>query len=164
MRTKVGYGGGKKENPTYEDLGDHTETLQVEFDPSMISYEELLKNFFSFHNPTRQAFSRQYMSVIFYHDDIQKDTAIATRDAFEQEKNIEIITDIVPFTNFYLAEFYHQKYYLQANGEAMDYLKDIFKTLQEFLDSPAITKINGEAPYSEREGELMERIKRIINS
>ncbi|MDZ7761250.1 MAG: peptide-methionine (S)-S-oxide reductase [Desulfovermiculus sp.] len=67
VRTRVGYSGGKKPNPTYHDLGDHTETLQVDYDPEAVSYPKLLEVFWESHSPEQSALSRQYMAAVFYH-------------------------------------------------------------------------------------------------
>ena len=80
IRTRVGYAGGAKENPTYHNLGDHTETLQIDYDSSKISYEKLLELFWEEHDPTSRSWSRQYKAVVFYHDEEQKRLAIAGRD------------------------------------------------------------------------------------
>ena len=158
--TKVGYSGGKKDNPTYESLGDHTEVLQIDYNSEEISYERILELFFEYHNPTRQSMTKQYMSVIFYHDDDQYKKAIEVRDRVEQERNIEILTEIMPYEKFYLAEFYHQKYYLQGFDYAMEILKERFPTPQEFLESPEVTKLNGKI-VSMTEQEFIQELKGI---
>ena len=122
--TAVGYTGGNKENPTYEDvctdLTGHAEAVQVEYDPEKISYRELVKIFFENHNPTtlnRQGpdVGTQYRSGIFYHDDDQKNTAsdmIETLNPLAKEKfGTDIVTKVLPASKFYMAEEYHQKYF-----------------------------------------------------
>ena len=122
--TAVGYTGGNKENPTYEDvctdLTGHAEAVQVEYDPEKISYRELVKIFFENHNPTtlnRQGpdIGTQYRSGIFYHDDDQKDIAsdmIENLNPLEKEKfGTDIVTKVLPASKFYMAEEYHQKYF-----------------------------------------------------
>ena len=122
--TAVGYTGGNKENPTYEDvctdLTGHAEAVQVEYDPEKISYSELVKIFFENHNPTtlnRQGpdIGTQYRSGIFYHDDDQKNTAsdmIETLNPLAKEKfGTDIVTKVLPASKFYMAEEYHQKYF-----------------------------------------------------
>ncbi|MCH7756772.1 peptide-methionine (S)-S-oxide reductase, partial [Patescibacteria group bacterium] len=84
VRTRVGYSGGSTENPTYTDLGDHTETIEIEFDPSIISYEELLNHFFKKHNAGIVQ-STQYKSAIFTHNKKQY-TLAEKRKNQEQEK------------------------------------------------------------------------------
>ena len=78
MRTRVGYSGGTKENPTYHDLGDHTETVQIDYDPTRVSYDKLLEIFWKSHNPRYQSRSRQYMIAVFYQDAEQKKRAERT--------------------------------------------------------------------------------------
>lgn len=73
IRTRVGYAGGSKENPTYYSLGDHSETIQIDYDPTQISYGQLLEVFWNSHNPTYEPWSRQYMSIIFYHSEDRGD-------------------------------------------------------------------------------------------
>src|SRR5262249_18399740 len=72
VRTRVGYTGGTSKDPTYYSLGDHTETLQIDFDPTVITYEQLLEVFWHTHNPCAQPWSRRYMSTVFYHGESQK--------------------------------------------------------------------------------------------
>ena len=115
-----GYAGGHVENPTYQQVctgrTGHAEVCQVQFDPEQISFEELLEVFFNTHDPTtlnRQGndVGSQYRSVIFYHDEV--------RDELDKRgtwKN-PIVTEIVPFENFYKAEDYHQNYYRSNPGE-----------------------------------------------
>ena len=75
IRTRVGYTGGTLENPTYHHLGDHTESVQVDYDPARIDYAALLDAFWQGHNPAASSFSRQYMAAVFYHDETQRQLA-----------------------------------------------------------------------------------------
>ena len=103
IRTRVGYAGGTKVNPSYYSLGDHTETVDLDYDPSVTNYAELLKLFWNNHDPcTRQ--KRQYMSAIFYHDEEQKTLAEQTMEEQQGQKNKPIATQILPATEFYVAE------------------------------------------------------------
>ncbi|MBI1743128.1 peptide-methionine (S)-S-oxide reductase MsrA [Candidatus Acetothermia bacterium] len=117
-----GYAGGSEKNPTYRQVCDgetgHAEVAQIEFDPSVISYETLVEVFFLAHDPTtlnRQGndVGTQYRSVIFHHTDEQKKIAEAVKSRIEKEKIYRnpIVTEIAPFANFYAAEDYHQNYY-----------------------------------------------------
>lgn len=119
IKTTVGYSGGTKENPTYTDLGDHTETLQIEFDPQVVSYEDLLGHFFKEHDPVREQ-KTQYQSIIFYHDDKQREAAEKALKAFEEESGQRVQTQIREASTFYPAENYHQDYLKKAKGEVMD--------------------------------------------
>jgi peptide-methionine (S)-S-oxide reductase len=122
ISVRSGYSGGRVANPTYEQVcrGDtgHAEVCQIEYDPSRISYPELLEVFWQTHDPTtkdRQGndIGAQYRSVIFYHSDHQRQLADASKqqsDASGQWK-APIVTEIAPVTQFYPAEEYHQDYY-----------------------------------------------------
>jgi peptide methionine sulfoxide reductase msrA/msrB len=126
LSTVVGYTGGKTANPSYEDVctdkTGHAEAVEVTFDPSKVGYEELVRNFFSIHDPTqinRQGPDEgtQYRSAIFYHDSQQKETAerviAELRDSGRFKR--PLATELSPATTFYRAEEYHQKYY-EKNG------------------------------------------------
>lgn len=143
IRTRVGYAGGTKEDPTYYSLGDHSETIQIDYDPTQISYQELLEVFWDSHSPTSRPYSRQYMSLIFYHNDEQKRLAEESRDREAAKAEGEIFTEIVPFSEFYLAEDYHQKYRLQQEPDLMAKFNAIYPTLKDFVDSTAAARVNG---------------------
>ena len=152
VRTRAGYAGGKKENPTYYSLGDHTETLQIDFNPERITYEELLHVFWSSHNPVRRPWSRQYMSIIFYHNQEQEILARVTKTGQEEVQSQKLYTEVKPFSNFYLAEDYHQKYYLQNNPGLMPEVRSFYANFQDFVDSTAAARINGYvAGYGDRD-------------
>ena len=117
-----GYTGGTADNPTYQQVCSgttgHAEAVQITFDPAVISYADLLYVFWRTHDPTtlnRQGsdVGAQYRSVIFYHNEVQK--AVAEQSKKEAEAAglwpNPIVTEIVPFRNFYQAETYHQDYY-----------------------------------------------------
>lgn len=117
-----GYAGGNVENPTYEEVCSgrtkHAESVQISYDPQIISFAGLLEVFWRSHDPTtlnRQGADRgsQYRSVIFYHDEKQKRIAEDSKKKAEAESlwPDPIVTKIVPFINFYPAEGYHQAYY-----------------------------------------------------
>lgn len=114
IRTTVGYSGGVKANPTYQDLGDHTETVEIEFDPAVITYSRLLDHFFEQHDATYKA-KTQYKSVIFTSGAEQEKEARA-RLAEEEAKGFNIVTEIKPALKFYKAEEYHQKYLEKNRG------------------------------------------------
>lgn len=103
IRTRVGYAGGTKANPTYHALGDHTETIDMDYDPNEISYSELLDIFWNNHDPTTNC-KRQYMSAIFYHDEEQRLLAEETKAVMTKKKNRPIQTQILPAKEFYEAE------------------------------------------------------------
>ncbi len=128
FKVEPGYSGGNRPNPTYEevctDTTGHAEVAQVTFDPSSISYRELLEVFFSTHDPTtpnRQGADEgtQYRSVIFYHDDGQREAAqnIIAELTSEMVFPGPIVTQVVPLTAFYPAEDYHREYYRRNSGK-----------------------------------------------
>lgn len=121
-RVISGYAGGEVPNPSYEQVcggkTGHAEVVQIAFDPSIISYRELLELFFTFHDPTtenRQGpdVGSQYRSIILCHDDAQRSTADEVVRDFEESGVWEepIVTEIVPLRTFYPAEEYHQEYF-----------------------------------------------------
>lgn len=119
-----GYAGGALKNPTYEQICSgntgHAEVVRVNFDPSLLSYRELLEIFFSLHNPTqlnRQGndVGTQYRSEIFYHDETQKAEALAIIKEIDQDKiwPDPVVTQVTEINNYYDAEDYHQDYVAQ---------------------------------------------------
>lgn len=117
-----GYSGGATKNPSYKEIcnGDsgHAEVIQIEFEPTEVSFEELLEVFWKVHDPTtlnRQGadVGTQYRSVIFYHDETQKSVAEKSKNETDHSKlwPDPIVTEITPFQTFYPAENYHQNYF-----------------------------------------------------
>jgi peptide-methionine (S)-S-oxide reductase len=126
LRTAVGYSGGHFPNPTYEDVcGDrtgHAEVVEVEYDPMMVSYEDLLRVFWENHDPTtlnRQGpdVGSQYRSAIFFHSPEQEAAARASKEKEQQRHKRPVVTEITPASTFYRAEDYHQQY-LEKRGLA----------------------------------------------
>jgi peptide-methionine (S)-S-oxide reductase len=143
LRTTVGYTGGTRENPTYERLGDHTEAVEVEYDPAQISYGELLRVFWSSHDPRSPAWARQYRNAIFYHTEEQRRLALASRTAVATDLGEEVATDIEPAGRFYPAEDYHQKYVLRGNRSLWAALLAAYPSEQALLDSTVAARLNG---------------------
>lgn len=121
LSTAVGYTGGSVENPTYQDVCSgttgHAEAVEVIYDPSEITYDDLLAVFWECHDPTtlnRQGpdIGTQYRSAIFYHDREQQAAAIASKETLQSSARYQqpIATEITPASPFYLAEDYHQQY------------------------------------------------------
>jgi peptide-methionine (S)-S-oxide reductase len=121
LSTEVGFMGGNVKRPSYEqvctDKTGHAEVVQLEFNPSEVSYEELLSIFWENHDPTtpnRQGpdVGSQYRSVIFFHSPAQKETAVKSKKAIEKSGKFRdsVVTEIIPASEFYKAEKYHQKY------------------------------------------------------
>ena len=129
--------------PTYRSMGDHTETIEIDFDPKAISYEELLEVFWSNHNPFGAPWSRQYMSIILVHDEAQKRAADKSRAKKERARGSAVHTEIRPFKRFHMAEGYHQKYRLQNHPVLMREIRRVYPDGLEFVDSTAAARING---------------------
>lgn len=119
--TAVGYAGGRTESPRYEDVctdtTGHAEVVEVEFDPALISYDQLLDTFWTIHDPTtlnRQGpdMGSQYRSAVFHHDDAQRQAAEASKALLTASGKFRrpIVTEITAASTFYPAEEYHQKY------------------------------------------------------
>jgi len=124
-----GYSGGKIENPSYDEVctgrTGHAEAAQIEFDPNVISFEKLLDVFWHTHDPTtlnRQGndVGTQYRSAIFYHDEKQLEIAEKSKRELERSGVYKgpIVTEIIPFVKFYIAEDYHKKYYERHQVDA----------------------------------------------
>jgi methionine-S-sulfoxide reductase len=161
VRTRVGYAGGKKRNPTYHSLGDHTETLQLDFDPAQISYEELLEIFWNSHSPTRRSWSKQYKAAVFYHDETQRQLALVSKAQQAAKYAAEITTEILPATNFYLAEDYHQKYMLRYSSELLDEYRAIYPDPKDFVNSTATARVNGYVSGYGELGQLQAELDRL---
>ena len=126
LSTSVGYAGGSFKDPIYEDVcagqTGHAEVIQVEYDPSKISYEKLLDVFWQNHDPTTQNrqgpdIGTQYRSAVFYHNHEQKVAAIKSKEKLDKSGKYKnpIATEITQATKFYQAEDYHQQY-LEKKG------------------------------------------------
>ena len=143
-----GYTGGKRENPSYDQVASgatgHAESLQITFNPEIISYNILLDIFWTTHDPTtlnKQQYDvgTEYRSAIFYHDDAQKKIAIRSKETLEKSHIYKdpIVTEITPFTEFYPAEESHKDYY--DNHRNAPYCRVIIepkvkKLLEKFTD------------------------------
>jgi methionine-S-sulfoxide reductase len=158
IRTRVGYAGGDSPDPTYRNIGDHTETLQVDFDPQKVSYQDLLRVFWSEHDPFMRPFSRQYMSLIFYHNDDQKEQILKSIGVLEDSVGRKVITEVLPYRTFYIAEDYHQKYRLKMFRDIMKDFSLHFETHGELTDSTAAARLNG---YVSGEGDLVQLEREI---
>lgn len=137
-----GYAGGHTENPTYDQVvtgnTGHAEAIQIQFNPSVISYEKILEIFWHTHDPTtlnQQGYDHgtQYRSAIFYHNENQKHIAEELKKELDEEKVFQnpIVTEITKFTNFYPAENYHKNFY--ESEKRPDYCR--------FVIDPKLTKL-----------------------
>lgn len=144
--TMVGYTGGHTDNPTYEEVcrhrTGHAEAVQVEFDPAVVSYDGLLTHFWRMHNPTarnRQGlnFGDQYRSAIFWHSEEQREAAEASGETEASKRRRKIATKIVPASQFYMAEEYHQRYE-EKNGRAA-----CNTVLRDALEDEGVDEVKG---------------------
>jgi peptide-methionine (S)-S-oxide reductase len=161
VRTRVGYAGGSKVNPTYYNLGDHTETIEIDFNPDILPFEKILDIFWKNHDPFEKSWSRQYMSVFFYHNEKQKQIIEKNKVEFEKRKGKKVTTEFLPYTKFYLAEMYHQKYYLQLIKELReDFLKK-YPEPNDFINSNSTARVNGYAKGYGSTSSLMKEMETL---
>ena len=142
-RTRVGYAGGKKEKPTYKSLGKHTEAIELQFDPTKISYEELLWVFWKAHDPTSKPWGTQYKNVLWTHGEAQAKAAKASAAALAKKLGEPVRTEIAAAPRFWVAEDYHQKYYLRRHDHVIFYAFGEEKDEAAFRDSEIAARLNG---------------------
>jgi peptide-methionine (S)-S-oxide reductase len=142
VRARVGYAGGRAPSPTYDNLGDHTETVQVDFDPATTSYEQLLAVFLATDNPCARAGTRQYMSAVFYHDEAQKELALEALRR-EEARGTPVAAAVLPVGTFYLAEDYHQKFLLRQEAGLLKELRAMYPDPKGLVNSTAAARVNG---------------------
>jgi methionine-S-sulfoxide reductase len=143
VRTRVGYTGGRQPSPTYTNLGDHTETVQVDFDPAQTSYERLLEVFLTTENRCAWTGKRQYMTAVFYHDEAQKQLALEALRREEDRLGERVAAEVLPATPFYLAEDYHQKYLLRCDPSLLKEFQAMYPRPEAFRESTAAARVNG---------------------
>ena len=140
VRTTVGYAGGGTPAPTYEDIGDHIETVRVAYDPDQISYTDLLALFWTAHAPTRAPLKRQYQSALF---PATPEQARASRSDVAAAHDGALSTEIIVDAPFTRAEPYHQKHKLRRHSAVADPLRTVYPADRAFADSPAAALANG---------------------
>jgi len=161
VSTTVGYAGGESRDPDYRHIGDHSETVQVIYDPRQISYAELLEVFWNEHDPHLATHLRQYRSAIFYSDEEQHREAERSRDALASERGQRIFTAIEPAGTFYPAEDYHQKYLLRNTGELLQAFRSIYPEERQLVASTAAARVNGYLGCNGEREELQENLHRL---
>lgn len=141
-------------------MGDHTEVVEVVFDPERISYEELLHRFFAWHNPHR-AMPRQYRSVILAADEEQWAVAERVLDHYQRQSGSPMATVIEQLDTFYVAEDYHQKFYLQNRRDVVALLDAFYGSRQAWFVTRLAGQLNaivgGELPLEEFQASITER-------
>ena len=145
LRTRVGYAGGTLPNPTYRSIGDHSETLEIDFDPEVICYSDILTLFWDSHDAVkdRNYKGRQYLSLLFYHNSEQQKIADEVKIKWEKKYNKQIQTELLPYTHFYRAEDHHQKYFMKRYPKALEAVSNLFPTYTDYIDSTIAARLNG---------------------
>jgi hypothetical protein len=124
-------------------MGDHAEAVQVDYDPNVISYQDLVEVFWSRQNPTKPNSKRQYMNAAFYHNEEQKTLLEETRADIAEGLHAPVTTHILPAGKFTLAEDYHQKYSLRGYQVLTDAFSEIYPDLTDIIHSTAAARLNG---------------------
>lgn len=142
VATRVGYSGGRHPRPTYHDLGDHTEAIEVTFDPARTSYAELLAVFWDDASAASPPWSRQYRTAIFPKDAEQRRLAEASLQAAQRERGTRLYVDIEDRGPFWQAEDYHQKYYLRAHRPLLAEITAMRPDDPSLVDSTTAARLN----------------------
>jgi peptide-methionine (S)-S-oxide reductase len=143
VRTRVGYAGGSKPDPTYGSLGDHTEVVQVEFDPDRLAYREVVAEVFAAHNPYQQPAKRQYQNVVLAESEAQFETVGEFLDDSDFDP-ARVETRIEGLGEFTPAEHYHQKYSLRGKRWAKEPFEEAGYDAEAIRESPAAAKLNAD--------------------
>ena len=141
VRTRVGYAGGTKPDPSYEVIGDHTEVVQVEYDPDTVSFSDLLDWAFTEHHPPTQPDKQQYQNIVFTETPTQREQLRAYLDASEWTED-RIETRLERLDSFTLAEDYHQKFQLRNARWITDAFDGAGYDAAAVRESPAAAKLN----------------------
>ena len=158
-KTCVGYAGGNTENPTYHNIGDHTESFKVSYNEEEIIFEDLMRWYFLSPNTCARSYKTQYDSIVFYNNKEEKEIAEKIMKEYGDEYKVKYNVRLEPYKNFYLAEDYHQKYYLQLSKEINKDIRAIYPSTREFINSTAAMKLNS---YLKAKGAL-EGLKQEID-
>jgi peptide-methionine (S)-S-oxide reductase len=141
VRTRVGYAGGTTPSPTYHDIGDHSEAVQVEYAPDVVSFADLVDLAVEEHSPLRQPGKRQYHNALFYGSPAERET-IEERLTGLSVPTEDVETRVDPLTSFTLAETYHQKYHLRSKRAVLTSFEGAGYDDAAIRDSPAAAKLN----------------------
>lgn len=145
IQTTVGYAGGTTAAPTYRTIGDHSETIEMTFDPEIISYADLVHLFWRNHEAAKDRFykERQYISVLFYRNEEQYEIAKHIQAEIETEQGKELQTEFQAYNHFYTAEDRHQKYFLRRFKKACAQVQTLFPDEAAFIHSTIAARLNG---------------------
>lgn len=142
VRTRVGYAGGTKSNPSYHALGDHTETVQIDYDPTVVSYTDVLDRVFAAHDPHHQTAATQYQNVVLPATQSQREAVSRYLDANELDG---IETRVERLSRFTPAEAYHQKHSLRGRDRLSNVFREAGYDDETIRESPAAAVVNAHA-------------------
>lgn len=161
LRTRAGYAGGTTESPSYRNIGDHTEAVSIDFDPTVVRYEDLLERFWEAHRCGSAGGQEQYMVAVFYHNEGQRKVAEKSRTKAAKKEGIadaEVATKVLPLRSFTYAEAYHQKHYLTRHSDVREFLEETYPTARELADSTVATRLNAFLGWGfERDAAVLEK-------
>ena len=164
IRTRVGYTGGSTADPTYRSMGDHTEALQIDFDPTVITYDDLLAILWTNHDPTRPAYSVQYRAAIWCDGETQMASARSSGERAAAARGGPLTTAIEPLGRFHRAEEYHQKYRLRRQPTIEAELVSRYGSDRAMVDSTAAARLNGLLSGHGRRDEIAEIVPMLALS
>ncbi|WP_121822340.1 peptide-methionine (S)-S-oxide reductase MsrA [Halostella salina] len=144
VRTRVGYAGGSKPDPTYHAIGDHSEAVQVDYDPAKLDYADLVAVAFANHDPRSQARKRQYQTVVFHESEAERAT-VESHIAESDWPDGAVETRIEPLESFHLAEPYHQTFHLSSTPSLLRTFEEAGYDDTGIRESPAAAKVNAHA-------------------
>lgn len=145
LRTRSGYCGGDLLNPNYQNIGDHTEAVSIDYDPTIITYEDLLARFWRSIRCESNSSNKQYMKAIFFRDEEQQKLALKSLIEHAEKMGLtqkEVATHILPVNTFTYAENYHQNYLLTRQYELRGFLEETYPSIEEFADSAVASRLN----------------------
>jgi methionine-S-sulfoxide reductase len=142
VRTRVGYAGGKTENPTYHDLETHAEAIELDYDPTVFTFKAILDLFFASHRPVGGMRSTQYRSAIFCHDEDEVAMAERSKEKHASLWGTSLSTEIALGATFWKAEDYHQKYRLQHQPVLLKEMRRSFSNFWDMVASPTAMRLN----------------------
>jgi len=124
-------------------MGDHAEAVEIDYDPAIITYADLAREFWRAHRASSPNYGTQYRSALFYHNATQRDIAEAIKAELEEGTDRTIYTGFEEYGGFTLAEDYHQKWSLRHAQQLMNEFGVIYPALDDFIGSTAVTRANG---------------------
>ncbi|MGN7359732.1 peptide-methionine (S)-S-oxide reductase MsrA [Paenibacillus sp. SAF-054] len=159
LRTRTGYAGGTLVNPTYRRMGDHSESVELVYEPEILPYEQILRVFWDHHNPVNinGYKGRQYQSLLLYRSSEQKEAIDRVLEERRESGRGEPATEVHPLTTFHPAEEKHQKYYLKRHPDAVAKLLTLYPSRADMDESMLAARLNGLAKgYANRSAVIEE--------